>query len=213
MATFADLKTRIADELHRTDLTSQISKAVLSAVQFYAVHRFTGNEKRGTITTIDGTRFYDTSTASPGTLPTDIADIDSIVCTVSGGDYMLEKVPYEELEDTDPGTTLNTGDPIKWAWYANKLRLYPTPNAARVLTLSYQTILTALSADGDTNFWTNDLGEQLIRARAKKDIAANVLHNDALAAKMDLLEREALSQLRKHTNKLAGSGRIRATDF
>jgi hypothetical protein len=212
MATYGDMQTRIADEMHADDLTTEIQRAILSAVQFYAPNRFYGTEKRGTITTIAGTRFYATDTASPGTLPTDIAEIDSIVCTVSGRDFLLEPSSYAELEEIDPGATLTTGDPRMWAWYAGTLRLYPTPNEARVLTISYQSILTELSDDSDSNFWTNQ-AEQLIRARAKKDIAANVTNDPTTAQAMDLLERESLRQLQKQTNKLIGSGRIRATSF
>lgn len=212
MATFGDMKTRIANEISRSDLTTYISDAIKSAVAFYAVERFDGNEKRGTITTIAGTRLYDTSTASPGTLPSDIEEIDSIVCTVSGRDFLLKPRSYAELEDIDPGTTLTTGDPRCWAWYASKLRLYPTPNDARVLTISYQYTLTALSSDNDTNFWTNE-GEELIRARAKKNLALHKMRNPQMAQDMAAVEREAYSQLKRRAGKMIGSGRIKGTAF
>lgn len=212
MATFSDILSRTADELNRTDLSTPIQNAILSAVSYYAGFRFGGNEKRGTITTIAGTRLYNTSTSSPGTLPGDIVEIDSIVCTVNGRDYLLEETSYEHLEDIDPGTSLTTGDPRMWAWYAGGLRIYPTPNAARVLTISYQYILTTLSASGDSNFWTND-AESLIRARAKKLVALHVMGDEDLAQRMAAVEMEELSAMRKRTNKLITSGRIKATPF
>jgi hypothetical protein len=212
MATYGDMQTRIASELHRTGITSSIQAAILSAVAFYANERFSGNEKRGTITTIAGTRIYTTATASPGTLPTDIAEIDSIVATVNGRDYKLQKTTYEHLEDIDGGATLTTGDPRMWAWYAGSLRLYPTPTSAVVLTLSYQTILTALSADADTNFWTTT-AEALIRSRAKKELALHVLFDDELATRMGAMEREELYQVRKLSSKLIAGGRLKATPF
>lgn len=212
MATYADMKSRIADEMHRDDLTSQIQEAILSAVSFYAGKRFAGNEKRGTITTINGTRFYATDTASPGTLPTDIAEIDSIVINVDGREYRLQQVSYEELESEDAGATLTLGDPIKWAWYAGQLRLYPTPNQARVLTLSYQTILTALSADSDSNFWTND-AEALIRSRTKRYIAMHYTRDQEVSQAMSIAEQEELAALKKRANKLISGGRIRSTPF
>jgi hypothetical protein len=210
MATYGDLQDRIADEIHRDDLTTEIAQEIVSAVAFYANDRFAGNEKRGTITTIDGTRFYATDTASPGTLPTDIAEIDSIVATVNGRDYVLEPKSYEELQELD--ADLTEGDPRCWAWYAGSLRLYPTPNAARVLTLSYQTILTELSGDSDENFWTNQ-GEALIRTRAKRMLAMHTLMAPEMAQAMAILEREELTQLKKAANKLISSGRIKATPF
>jgi len=212
MATYGDMKTRVAEEINRADLTTNIERAILSAVAYYAGFRFAGNEKRGTITTIAGTRLYNTSTASPGTLPTDVVEIDSIVCTVSGRDYLLEETSYEHLDDIDPGTSLTTGDPRMWAWYAGGLRIYPTPNAARVLTISYQYVLTALSGSSDSNFWTND-AEALVRSRAKKLLAVDVLNDDELARRMEVMEQQELSAMRKRTNKLITSGRIKATPF
>jgi hypothetical protein len=208
MATYGDMQTRIASEMHADDLSSEIRQAILSAVAFYAGRRFSGNEKRGTITTIAGTRFYDTDTASPGTLPSDIAEIDSVLLTVSGRDYRLEQVSNDDLEEVDAGSTLTQGDPTKWAWYANALRLYPTPNAARVVTISYQTILNELSDDSDSNFWTND-AEALIRSRAKRLVAMNVTMDQSMAQAMGIAEQEELSALELRTNKLIGSGRIR----
>jgi hypothetical protein len=212
MATYGDMQTRIADEIHRDDLTSQIQNAILSAVAFYAGQRFSGNEKRGTITTISGTRFYATDTASPGTLPTDIAEIDSVVLTVSGRDYQLERVAYDHLESIDAGATLTLGDPTVWAWYSGQLRLYPTPNAARTVTLSYQTILTALSSSSDSNFWTND-GEALIRSRAKRSLAMHYTMDQVLSQAMGVAEQEELTALKRRADKLISSGRIRPTSF
>lgn len=211
MSTYGDLKTRIADELNRADLTAQIAKSVLSAVRFYAKKRFAGNEKVGTITSISGTRYYGTSTASPGTLPTDIAEIDALDATVSGRTYRIEHRPFDEIDALDSGTTL-TGTPRLWGWYQNQIRIYPTPNGAYTLTLAYQYVLTELSADGDTNIWTNEC-EELIRARSKKDIAMNILRFRDLAADMAALEAESFRQLKAAANKLTASGMIQGSGW
>jgi hypothetical protein len=210
MATYGDMKTRIASEMHREDISTQIAEAILSAVEFYSASRFAGNEARGTITTIAGTKFYGTDTASPGTLPSDIAEIDQISLTVSGRTYALDRQPHSLIESIDSVSLQAT--PRDWAWYAGQLRLYPTPNDAYTVTLSYQQILTALSADNDSNFWTND-AEQLIRCRAKRMLCMHVTGDQETANAMFVAEREALSQLKKKTNKLEASGRIRATPF
>src|SRR6478609_1432785 len=211
MSTYGDLKTRIADEMKRTTLTTQIQNHVLDAVKFYGATRFALNEKQGTITTIAGTRYYDANTVAPGTLPADIAEIDTIICTVSGREYPLRRASQSELNDIDGGTSL-AGDPTQFAWYAGKLRLYPTPSAARVLTLSYQYILTAMSSSGDTNFWTNE-AEELIRCRAKKTLCMHVTMDAEMAGAMAVGEREALAELKKAARKLQASGHVKATRF
>lgn len=212
MATYINLKDRIARELHRNDLTANIAEHVISAVAYYAGNRFAGNEKRGTITTIAATKYYGTTTASPGTLPGDINEIDSIVVTANNRTYQLELISYDDLEKIDAGVTPLTGYPRLWAWYANQIRLYPTPNAAYVLTLSYQYTLTALSADSTSNFWTNE-AEQLIRARAKKTLALDVTYDASVATTQAALEKDALASLKSDTNKLISSGRLRSTRF
>jgi hypothetical protein len=72
--------------------------------------------------------------------------------------------------------------------------------------------LTALSADADSNFWTNE-GEELIRCRAKRDLYAHVLMDDQQAMRMDGLSKEAYRDLKASANKLIASGRISSTRF
>lgn len=212
MASYADMQARIALETHRTDLTAQIKSAILDAVAFYSRERVAGNEKRWSLDTIAGTKFYGIDTPSPGTLPDDILEIDSITVTANARIYQLDSWSYTDLDAIDAGTTPLSGYPRLWAWYAGQLRLYPTPNAAYTLTISGQTKLPELSADGDSNFWTNE-GELLIRCRAKRELYAHVLMDDENALRMDALCKEAMRDLKKSANKLIASGRISNTRF
>lgn len=212
MATYLELQQRIASEIHRTDLTTQIQRAILSAIAHYESMRFVSSEKRDTFSTIAGERFYSTSTASPGTLPDDIVEIDSLVTTVNGRTYQLDQASYDELEAIDAGVTPLSGYPRLWAWYADQIRLYPAPNDEYVMTLSYQYERAALSADGDTNFWTTE-AEELIRSRAKKDLALSLLKDPGIAQAASAMEESALRALKRRTSKLIGGGRIQPTPF
>lgn len=212
MASYADLQARIAREIHRSDLTSDIRAAILSAVAFFSSQRFAGNEKRWSITTIAGEKFYGVDTASPGTLPSDILEIDSITVTANSRIYQLDRMSYTDMDAIDAGTTPLAGYPRLWSWYANQIRLYPTPNAAYVLNISGQCKLAELSAETDSNFWTNE-AEELIRCRAKRDLYAHVLMDDANAIRMDSLSKEAMRDLKAGANKLLSSGRITSTRF
>lgn len=212
MASYGDMQARIAREVHRTDLTADIQSAIQSAIAFYASQRFAGNEKRWSLTTIGGTKFYGTDTPDAGTLPADILEIDSITVTANARIYQLDRMSYIDMDAIDAGTTPLAGYPRLWSWYAGQLRLYPTPNAAYVLNLSGQYQLPALSADADANFWTTE-AEELIRCRAKRELYAHLLLDDPNAIRMDALSKEALRSLKAQANKLIASGRISSTRF
>lgn len=212
MATYADLQARIARELHRTDLTSDIQSAIKTAIDFYASQRFHWNEKRWSLTTIGGTKFYGQSTPLPGTLPSDILEIDSITVTANSRIYQLDRMSYTDMDAIDAGTTPLAGYPRLWAWYGDQIRLYPTPNSAYVLTISGQYAYPDLTADADSSPWTNQ-AEELIRCRAKRDLCAHVLSDDQMAVRMDGLEQRALRSLKAQSNKLISSGRISNTRF
>ncbi len=212
MATYGELQARIASELHRSDLGDDIKRAIVSAVDFYSSQRFHWNERRWTLTTIAGQKFYGPTTPSPGTLPSDIMEIDSITLTANSRIYQLDAMSYTDMDAIDAGTTPLAGYPRLWSWYADQLRLYPTPNQAYVLTISGQYFYPDLSADTDSTPWTNQ-AEELIRCRAKRDIYAHVMLDDANAIRMDGLEQRALRSLKAQTNKLISSGRLSATRF
>ena len=213
MATYVDMQNRIAREIHRSDLTADIKTHILSAITFYSSMRTNGNEKMfPTVTTIKGTKYYSTTTTAPGTLPSDIIEIDSITTTVNTRIYQLTQASFSDLEKIDVGNTTLSGYPRLWAWYAGQLRLYPTPNGAYALSISGQSVLTALVADGDSNFWTND-GEILIRQHAKKTIAMDLTYDNEMASRCAALEKEALVNIKAETNQLISSGRLRSTSF
>jgi hypothetical protein len=74
----------------------------------------------------------------------------------------------------------------------------------RTITASYVYKLTALSADGDTNAWTNDL-EELTRQCAKRILATDILHSDEMATRYGLLEQLCLDNLRnEYRTRMAG---------
>lgn len=212
MATYLEMQQRIAQELHRTDLTTHIQRAIKSAIAFYESNRFFKGEKRGTFSTIAGQRYYGTSTASPGTLPSDIVEIDSIVTTVNNRIYKLDQVSYEHLEDIDAGVTPLSGYPRLWAWYAEQIRFYPSPNNEYLMTVSYQYERPVLSADSDENFWTTE-AEELIRSRAKKDLAMSVMYEDQIAQASAAMENMALKSLKAQTVKLLSSNQLTPTAF
>jgi hypothetical protein len=216
MSTYLQLQTRICDELGRNDLlvstlnasVSPVQNAILSAIDQYAHERFWFNTARATATTT-------APVASVGTpnyaLPTDCLELDTVSVTVNGARYPMQAVPWPTIDDLT-GVTVGFGKPLMYAVYDEQIWLYPEPDAAYTLTLSYLQELTALSASSDTNAWTTD-AEGLIRTRAKVLLYLETVKNPEAAASLEALEQDLLQKLRAKTGKLISTGRIRPTEF
>lgn len=200
---YGDMVNRIANEIIRSDLGTEIRQAIQSAILRYRGERFWFNEQRATASTVNNQEFY--------SLPTDFVEMDSMTATVSGHTYPLNVRTSIEIDEID-STSSTRGRPDDVAIYQEQFRIYPIPDAAYTLTLNYQRVLPALSGDADTNAWMT-VGESLIRSRAKKELFAHVLKDDQEAARMARLEAEALFDLLAQTERRITVGRLRPTRF
>lgn len=169
MSDYGTMQTRIADELARSDLTSQIRLAILSAIRHHERKKLKFNQTTGTFSTVASQEYYSSS---------DLADIPNIVridaakITSGGTNYPLMERDFSEIDALNEGTT--TDLPEFYAYYKQQIRLSAVPDAAYTVTLAYVKKLTALSASGDTNAWMVD-AEELIRLTAKIDLFINVI--------------------------------------
>src|SRR5260221_3646459 len=177
MTTYLDMQSRLADELSRSDLTSQIKLAILSAIQTYRGKRFYWNELRSdTFNTVAAQEFYTSSDLAD--IP-NLPDIDSILFNQSSSfRYPLTKRTWAWMEQNSINPNAVTGFSTDYCWYGGQLRLYPIPNGVYSCRISGTIRLTPdpLSADADTNAWMTD-GEELIRQRAKADLNINVIRD------------------------------------
>lgn len=200
MADLSALKTRIASELHRSDLTTHIASAITTAITYYRSHRFEFNEHQANFTTVASQESYTTST-----IPSDIGEIDSLRITVNGNRYLLDPIPFAELQAASTTTTL-VGPPTKYAFYSQQIFLNPIPNDAYVVQVSYQQRKDAPSGDSDgTTVWTNQ-AEALIRACAKKLVCRDVMYDNAGFQRNQAAEMEALEVLKRESMQLQDEG-------
>lgn len=207
MSTLATMRTRIADDLNRSDVNTQIDKAINRAIIYYSKERFWFNETTGTVATVASTQAYGTAQS----LPTDILEIDTVKLTIaSTNKQVLDKRTYQWLQEMD--LSAQTSQPTDWAWYKSSLYLYPTPNAAWTVTLSYMKSYAELSLDADTNDWTTS-AEDLIEARARWWLYSRVIMDYEAADRAKAEEAEALYCLRHKTSNLLATNMIAATDF
>ena len=211
MSTYGELQTRIADELDRTDLTSQIQKAIQTAIDRYERKRFYFNEARSiTFNTVDAQEFY--TSADQSDIP-NLLMIDNVKLTISGSDKIdLDPRQYSELEYLSSNSTDDGGQPTAYAYYGKQLRLYPIPDAAYAVRVSGVFSLADLSATADTNAWMTD-AEALIRSRAKRELLTHVIRDAEGAAAMAQAEAEELQSLIQATNARSSTGTLLATEF
>jgi len=193
MTTYAVMRSRIADELvNDGDIsTSQINNAIQSAIADYAGEQFWFNEAVGTFSTVSSQELY--TSAALSDIPTIIKILSLRIANTGSYATYINGVSNDIIEDMQDGTLF--GQPRFYSRFANKIRLYPIPDAVYSMKISYISTFTALSADADTNAWMTD-GEEVIRQAAKKRLATDILSDDALAQRCAVMEDKAYDGLR-----------------
>lgn len=202
MTTYGTMRTRILDELVNDGAltVAQVNNAILTAIKHHERRPWWFNQKVGTFATVANQELYTSTELSD--IP-NIVQIQSLLVT-SGSSTKAPLRPVENgaIEDIQDGTV--KGEPERYSRYADKLRLYPIPNAVYTMTMSYIYKFTALSADSDTNSWTNEC-EELTRQAAKRIISADILHDDDLTMKFATLETAAMDILLTENRTRLGS--------
>lgn len=191
MATYLDMRTRIADELANDgDITSdQINYAIQDAIKQYERREWWFTSAIDTFTTVQNQEYY---TATDWSALTNAVQIDGMTVTYNGIQTALAAVDYETINELQ--TNYAIALPRNFAYYKQAIRLYPIPSGAYTMTVSYGKRLATLSNDSDTNAWTTE-AEELIRQSAKRRIALNYLSSEEVAARFAGMEREAFLDL------------------
>jgi hypothetical protein len=201
MPTLAKLKATIADDLHRSDLTTQIAEAIDSAVRFYERERLYFLEGQTTFTATASTAYH--------AVPSDYKDTDSVLVTISGSKDNLIRRSFNEIDEIDTGQY--TGTPSWYAYYQDQFRWYPVPNADYPITLSYHKTLDLPSASG-SNAWTTAAFD-VLRFRSEWDLNQHYLHNPERAAICKASEGDAYASLENESNCRISSGRLRRSGW
>ena len=193
MATYLDMRNRIADELANDgDITAaQINNAIKDSIKDYEADGFWFNQKVATFSTVAAQELY--GAAALADIP-NMVRISSMRIPLTDGIGSIEGVANETIEDVQDGSV--TGTPRLYSRFENQIRLYPIPDAVQSIKVSYIYKLAELSADGDDNAWTSDC-EELIRQAAKKRLCANILLSDEMAARYAVFEKQAYDGVRK----------------
>ena len=199
MASYAEMQSRIANELNRANLTAEIKLAILSAVEYYGRRRWWFNEAASTIATVASQAY--------ASLPSDFVEMDSLQVTVSASNRPLRQISMNQLLTFRESSS--NGQPTDYAMHQNRIELYRTPDAIYSLPVTYIKSLTVLAIDADTNAWTTE-AEELIRLHAKKDLYANKIHDMDMAKDTQALEDSALYRLESLNQRRTTTGRTRS---
>src|SRR5882757_359245 len=179
MGTLAQLKARIASDLTRDDLASQIANVVSDSLKFYARERFWFNQSRNlTFNTAIGQAAY--GVADLAIIP-NIVRIDALYLPQNQSITPLDRYEPDDFEVIAGGMS-GGGKPTAYTCVDNTIRLWPTPGAVTPMRLHAFYRLPDL-ADGDSNAWTDD-AEELVRSHAKMLLYMDVLEDDPNAQRM-----------------------------
>ena len=172
--TFGAIKQRVSDEMKRGELSvssTAVQQSVIDAIRYFETRRTWFNEA------VDATITTTPDAATLSSIPTGIVKIDSFTLSINSNKYALEVMDYKTMDTMDTGQW--SGYPEYYTFYADKIRLYPPPNATYTATISFIKRLdeVTISATANaSNAWVVE-AESVIRKRAKGELFQNELRN------------------------------------
>jgi len=204
---YQTILAKVADDIQRTDLTSDIADSVQAAIKHYQMRRWWFNETRAsTWSTVASQEFYTVTDSAD--IP-NYLKIDDVMITVGGTSRFSLKRRTWDWIDNVAVNTLSVGQPTDFAYYGQQVRFYPIPDAVYPIRVSGILRLATLVNPADTNAWVNTAdAEPLIRAHAKWDLANNVIFDDDLASRCEKMTNIALNRLLAETRRRIGTGRV-----
>lgn len=213
MATLADMEARIANELDRSDLTTEIQQAIATSVQFYQRKNFYFNEDSFVFNTVVGQEYY--GVADSPMIP--ISPKIQILRLQYGGGvrWELTKQTFEYI-DNESASSDWRGVPEDWAYRAQQIRIYPIPSQVWPITaFNIQPDDFSLTDSDYSGPWVND-AEYLIRTRSKIELLVNVIREPDMAVelqKLQLQEVRAWANLSGDTSSREALGHAMPTAF
>jgi hypothetical protein len=193
VATVADLKTRVADELTRDDLgtggeaNSALLRAIDTAIEYYADELRWDNSLSDDVTTSGGS-----NTVS---LPAGMRYATQV-------SYLEEPLIHDVPENLEPLT--ETGVPARWAMSGDNIYLWPQPDGA--YSLSVQGV-----ADADSTTFATQALYDLTAARVKVILCRFPFRDDAGESAALREEMDALARVRRES-RLRRTRPMRADD-
>ena len=211
MATRSDIEAQIADDLARSDLSSQIGRAVDAAIRAYRFERLGFNEAYRVTATLSVSTAFIALTA----ISSRFRKIDRVRLLRNSADYIdLYHRDYDWIMSRQDAYALS--QPGEFTVYNNSLHFDSFADQTYTLVIDgikeLATGTTASYSAGDATAWFNDARE-LVRHRAKREVYAHVLKDMELASAAAAAEKDAYDILKAENNVVETTGGIRPTEF
>lgn len=212
MTTLGTLKSTIADDLARDDLTTQIAAAITQAIEFYKEERLFWMETRDeTFDTVAAQSAYDSTDdeAIPLFIKIDAMMLEDSDGQVYGPLCRLDQKVMEQLLDQ----SASSGRPDSWSWFNDTIYFHPIPDDTYTARPIGQIEIAAPTSDvAEGNKWMTK-GFELIRCSAKGYVFLHTIKDMEQAAGMAVAAERELAKLRRDTSKRTATGQIVATRF
>jgi len=199
MSTYVQVRSRIADDINRTDLNSQINQQIVAAIRHYRTFPMFFNEKT---TTLSASQAY-------VALPADFITDDQLYIKISGYEIPMDKWPLWDIFDQRP---TSGGRPGAYCIYGNRFEFNRSCDQVYTLVERYiyeLSEVTLSASDDQTNEWLIT-GEDLIIYRAEKMIYSQILKDVPAAQRSNELEKEAFKGLMRFRDSRIGTGYAKA---
>jgi hypothetical protein len=207
-STFLEMQSRIADDLDRTDLNTQIKLAINRSIEFFETEPFWFKEASSSFSAVINQEEYVYGT---GSVPSDVQMIDIMERQYNGSKTTMTEITPFEIEAKQ--SLQATGIPDEFAQYQNRFKLYPIPNQSGItILIKYTKNYTTLVSDGSTNDWLT-YAEDLIEARSRWWLNMRVIRDQNAAADDERQVAIALDALRTKNTQKTGQGRVIPTYF
>ena len=220
MTTFLDVRNRVADQLMRADLSTQIDREIqLSIIRYNKRVTWLHEVRAVTLTSVAAQAWYSAVDVSTGAGPqdvvgrtsVDVADIQAVRYMRTAADYDdLKQVHYSDFERFFD-TTGSSGRTTYFTLYAGQIGLWPVPDAVETFTLSVVCKPVVPSGATDESVWF-DQAQELIENATASAICRKFLSDGERAQAFQAYEAAAWEDLLAESNQKAATGRIRGHD-
>jgi len=214
MSDFGELKEAVKRAIQRTAELSNDGSADLadSTIEYYIKRAIDHYKSRSLkFNQASTTSFPIVATTGTITVPSDFLAPIIWRITQSGFTRTIRRKSYVIIESSRNLVTSDT-TPSIYAFYEGAFEFFPQADIGYTTKLSYVKELTALSADTDTNGWTED-GENLIRNKALAYIYLERLKDSKNGNEYKIASADELSKVSEEHNDVMAVGEVQFDSY
>ena len=212
MATKADLAAKIADDLARSDLSTQITDAIDYSVKRYERERFWFNDQDNISVSLTSS----ISQLALSDLPVKMFQIDR-VRVVLASNTLLDLYPRDRNWIAARQDINLLSMPVEYCVYDEALQFDSIADQSYTLVLDGvvglgNTVASNSYSNASAAVWFNE-ARDMIRADAKRDLYTHVIKDFEFARTMNETAVYEYNQLKGRTTRIRKTGQVRPTRF